>query len=136
MSCEVCGLTTNLKSCGQCLKVNYCSREHQVAHWKEHRQWCNKSSSVINEQISCSTSNDDIIPSSNQSLCEQDKFCNSNNQINQVNQTARVDSNILCSSNFSQEVCYLINLCDTNYSYYRMYHLVKCITKPLMVVLI
>lgn len=40
MSCEVCALTTNLKSCGSCLKVNYCSREHQIAHWKVHRPAC------------------------------------------------------------------------------------------------
>lgn len=47
MSCEVCGLTTNLKSCGSCLKVNYCSREHQIAHWKDHKPWCRGHNSSI-----------------------------------------------------------------------------------------
>lgn len=46
MSCEVCGQTANLKSCGQCLKVNYCSREHQIAHWQDHKVWC-KNNTVI-----------------------------------------------------------------------------------------
>lgn len=45
MSCQVCGLTTNLKSCGSCLQVNYCSREHQIAHWKDHKPWCRGSKS-------------------------------------------------------------------------------------------
>ncbi|KAI2806032.1 Egl nine 1 [Blomia tropicalis] len=44
MPCEVCGLTTNLMSCGRCLNVNYCTREHQIIHWKEHKKTCKQSS--------------------------------------------------------------------------------------------
>jgi hypothetical protein len=33
--CAMCGqLFTKLQRCGKCKKVLYCSREHQVAHWK------------------------------------------------------------------------------------------------------
>lgn len=42
MICEICGKTSGLKSCGRCLLVNYCSREHQLQHWKDHKQWCRK----------------------------------------------------------------------------------------------
>jgi len=40
MSCEVCGKTEQLKTCAKCLRANYCCREHQIAHWQTHRQWC------------------------------------------------------------------------------------------------
>lgn len=34
--CELCGITLeNMKTCGKCHKVHYCSREHQVQDWKE-----------------------------------------------------------------------------------------------------
>ena len=41
MSCEVCGKTEQLKTCAKCLQANYCCREHQIAHWQIHKQWCN-----------------------------------------------------------------------------------------------
>ncbi|XP_075679774.1 HIF prolyl hydroxylase [Dermatophagoides pteronyssinus] len=51
MSCEVCGKTDNLKSCGRCLKANYCGREHQLEHWKQHKHWCMKNVYPHNNNI-------------------------------------------------------------------------------------
>ena len=43
--CAVCGATAqdkNLKRCGKCRSVQYCSREHQVKDWENggHKQLC------------------------------------------------------------------------------------------------
>ncbi|KAJ1426744.1 hypothetical protein B484DRAFT_450548 [Ochromonadaceae sp. CCMP2298] len=40
VSCPVCGATEELMRCGRCLNVWYCCREHQVQHWKTHKQVC------------------------------------------------------------------------------------------------
>lgn len=37
--CAFCGELANNK-CQNCLSVAYCSREHQKAHWKDHRPFC------------------------------------------------------------------------------------------------
>jgi pre-rRNA-processing protein TSR4 len=41
--CIVCGFVANNK-CSKCLKVNYCSKDHQIIDWKEgkHKQICGK----------------------------------------------------------------------------------------------
>eukprot|EP01122_Echinamoeba_exundans_P014346 TRINITY_DN6468_c0_g2_i1.p1 TRINITY_DN6468_c0_g2~~TRINITY_DN6468_c0_g2_i1.p1 ORF type:complete len:130 (-),score=9.71 TRINITY_DN6468_c0_g2_i1:687-1076(-) len=39
--CETCGTANDLKSCGRCLKVDYCSRECQMKDWKRHKTSCN-----------------------------------------------------------------------------------------------
>jgi len=33
-TCEVCGCL-GTKKCSQCKKVNYCSKQHQILHWRE-----------------------------------------------------------------------------------------------------
>jgi hypothetical protein len=40
--CAMCGqLFTKLQRCSKCKQVLYCSREHQVAHWKAvHKMEC------------------------------------------------------------------------------------------------
>ena len=40
--CSVCGVTVALKICSRCNSVAYCSREHQVQHWSEHKAECKK----------------------------------------------------------------------------------------------
>ena len=39
-SCQTCDLKLNLKACGGCYAVFYCSNEHQKADWKSHRTSC------------------------------------------------------------------------------------------------
>jgi hypothetical protein len=36
------GLYNNMKKCGRCKAVYYCSKEHQVRHWPKHRRSCVK----------------------------------------------------------------------------------------------
>ncbi len=43
--CAVCGAKQNLKVCSQCKIVYYCSREHQLQDWKEHKKVCRKMTS-------------------------------------------------------------------------------------------
>jgi hypothetical protein len=40
-SCVVCSKIEDLQSCAKCKLVQYCSREHQVADWKNHKEICN-----------------------------------------------------------------------------------------------
>ena len=44
-SCLVCGKTGELKRCARCKDARYCSKEHQVQHWKLHRLFCKKEGS-------------------------------------------------------------------------------------------
>ena len=39
-ACIVCGVTEKLRKCSRCKQVHYCGREHQLAHWKEHKANC------------------------------------------------------------------------------------------------
>eukprot|EP00455_Lapot_gusevi_P049553 TRINITY_DN7042_c0_g2_i2.p1 TRINITY_DN7042_c0_g2~~TRINITY_DN7042_c0_g2_i2.p1 ORF type:complete len:212 (+),score=71.34 TRINITY_DN7042_c0_g2_i2:59-637(+) len=39
-SCPVCQKTTNLRKCGGCGLVAYCSIEHQRQHWAQHKNSC------------------------------------------------------------------------------------------------
>ena len=43
--CVVCGSTVGLKTCSRCRAVHYCSREHQLSHWKTHKAECVKADS-------------------------------------------------------------------------------------------
>jgi hypothetical protein len=43
--CAVCGSTAGLKACSRCRAVHYCSREHQLSHWKTHKAECVKADS-------------------------------------------------------------------------------------------
>jgi len=38
--CAVCGVTVALRKCSGCQSIAYCSREHQLQHWKEHKADC------------------------------------------------------------------------------------------------
>ncbi|KAL1006160.1 hypothetical protein UPYG_G00068670 [Umbra pygmaea] len=38
--CELCGKMENLLKCGRCRNSFYCSKEHQKADWKKHKQVC------------------------------------------------------------------------------------------------
>lgn len=38
--CQVCKTTSNLKTCGSCKSLYYCSQEHQKAHWPNHKILC------------------------------------------------------------------------------------------------
>ena len=39
--CGYCGVSdVKLRRCTKCHRVRYCSREHQVAHWKAHKKGC------------------------------------------------------------------------------------------------
>jgi len=40
--CFVCKSTNNLKLCGKCKIIYYCSREHQSEDWKRHKKECCK----------------------------------------------------------------------------------------------
>lgn len=37
---EICGKTDKVFKCGRCQRRYYCSKEHQVADWKEHKKHC------------------------------------------------------------------------------------------------
>jgi hypothetical protein len=39
-ACKVCGKTTKVQRCAQCLKVGYCSKECQKSDWKSHKAFC------------------------------------------------------------------------------------------------
>jgi hypothetical protein len=38
--CAVCGVEGRLQRCARCQKVFYCGREHQSAHWRDHKSVC------------------------------------------------------------------------------------------------
>jgi len=42
--CPNCRTTSQLRHCGRCKSVSYCSRECQIAHYKQHRPFCIKQS--------------------------------------------------------------------------------------------
>lgn len=37
--CAICGVPANNK-CAACSLIVYCSKEHQKAHWKKHKNEC------------------------------------------------------------------------------------------------
>ena len=38
--CQLCGALENLSLCGGCRDTWYCSKDHQRAHWKQHKRKC------------------------------------------------------------------------------------------------
>lgn len=38
--CILCNKNEKLQQCSRCKSVNYCSREHQLSHWPQHKQFC------------------------------------------------------------------------------------------------
>lgn len=45
--CAICGVVANNK-CGACSLVVYCSKEHQKAHWKKHKNECISYEVILN----------------------------------------------------------------------------------------
>ena len=41
-TCAKCGKPGAANTCGRCKQAKYCSQDCQRAHWKEHKQSCNK----------------------------------------------------------------------------------------------
>jgi len=47
-TCEVCGSSSNLKTCSHCKKVHYCGSEHQRSDWGiKHKNDCDPSNKKI-----------------------------------------------------------------------------------------
>ena len=44
--CALCSATEKLKTCASCLTTSYCSREHQLQHWKQHKPLCKQINSA------------------------------------------------------------------------------------------
>lgn len=69
---NICGLcqseSPNLRLCGACKLIRYCSSDHQKQHWKSHKPFCHQYKSAIrndkNKQIlkdnPCNSQNDDF----------------------------------------------------------------------------
>ena len=56
-SCSYCGIQkTELKKCGKCGRVKYCSKECQVKHWKEHKRSCKTPNATASTAASSSGS--------------------------------------------------------------------------------
>jgi hypothetical protein len=43
-ACATCGSSAGLAACGGCRQEWYCCKDHQIAHWKEHKRDCKKHS--------------------------------------------------------------------------------------------
>ncbi|XP_023726166.1 egl nine homolog 1 isoform X1 [Cryptotermes secundus] len=41
-ACQVCGVTGRVFVCSRCKHVYYCSKEHQVLHFKKHKAFCKR----------------------------------------------------------------------------------------------
>jgi len=52
MSCKVCDSEENLKACGGCQTIKYCSRECQQKDWSEHKEFCLVAQKVDNSVAS------------------------------------------------------------------------------------
>lgn len=64
--CQICGIKAP-KRCSNCLKTHYCSKEHQIIHWKkgDHKKICKKEDSkLIDNQIDLSKYENIVFPGS------------------------------------------------------------------------
>ncbi|TPP65216.1 Programmed cell death protein 2 [Fasciola gigantica] len=60
--CPVCGCLAD-KACARCKKVRYCSRFHQVIHWRlSHKPLCNPGLPAIVKDGPCFTENEILLP--------------------------------------------------------------------------
>lgn len=55
--CALCSAKTNLMRCGRCRRIFYCSKDHQVKDWAEHKAIC-RLSSKISQQMNPSVPGD------------------------------------------------------------------------------
>ncbi|XP_017883579.1 uncharacterized protein LOC108627055 [Ceratina calcarata] len=59
--CKIYGKGISLKRCGNCTMISYCSKEHQKAHWSQHKDLCNaicsllKTSNILNNEQNVNT---------------------------------------------------------------------------------
>lgn len=62
--CEFCGAVKNLLRCARCKSTFYCSKDHQLKHWKKHKVVCKEpiTDDRLDKDISSSdlTSRDDV----------------------------------------------------------------------------
>jgi len=49
--CAICEVRKNLKYCAKCRITRYCSRDHQVLHWKTHKPYCKRIQSFFNGKV-------------------------------------------------------------------------------------
>lgn len=49
-ACIICSGTTNLRRCSRCQMISYCSEEHQLEHWPEHKELCKIISIMMKER--------------------------------------------------------------------------------------
>jgi hypothetical protein len=50
MKCEACGAAADLV-CGNCGAAAYCGKEHQRAHWPQHKPQCQPCTVQRSEQL-------------------------------------------------------------------------------------
>ena len=62
--------------CSKCKKVHYCSRQHQVADWKHHKQTC-QSIDIDDEEVNCNSEEAKKLRNCGYDQCEleAEKFC-------------------------------------------------------------
>lgn len=61
VACQVCGLTERVLVCSRCKCVYYCSKEHQVLHFKKHKTFCLKNRVDKKREVQDNPSIDTIV---------------------------------------------------------------------------
>lgn len=51
LHCAFCGSSDQLKACGNCTRVYYCCKQHQIEDWKSHKTLCKSISSTSNGRL-------------------------------------------------------------------------------------
>ena len=58
--CQLCGALENLSLCGGCRDTWYCSKDHQRAHWKQHKRKCKGRQQPKLKEVASSSSKEGI----------------------------------------------------------------------------
>ncbi|XP_033230929.1 uncharacterized protein LOC117182020 [Belonocnema kinseyi] len=48
--CFICKATSSLKRCSRCNMISYCGKEHQMQHWKFHKDICKEIFNILKEK--------------------------------------------------------------------------------------